>query len=58
MWDPFSFLITNVMLKNEKQTMNFFLLQNMMLYIKRDLSFYFPPSYDQFIIQYQVLILN
>jgi hypothetical protein len=50
--------MTNVMLKNEKiKSWQFFLSNNMTMYIKIDLFFIFPPSYDQFIIHFQLLIL-
>jgi hypothetical protein len=49
----------NEMLKNEKIIMTIFLLQqhNDALY-NYIYIIYFPPSYDQFIIQFQFLILN
>jgi hypothetical protein len=58
MWDPFNFLITNVMLKTEKQIMTIFHLPQHDDVHYKIFIFYFPPSHDQFIKQYQLLILN
>jgi hypothetical protein len=38
--------------------MIFFFYNNKMMYTKIDFKKKIPPSYDQFIIQYQLLILN
>jgi hypothetical protein len=46
------------MFKNKKDHDNVFFYNNKMIYIKIDLFYLFFPSYDQFIMQYQLLTLN